>query len=411
MNITKLSNGVRVVVVPRKGLKSVTVEVFLKIGSKYEKPGEHGLSHFLEHMAFKGTHKRLSAEAVNQEIDAKGADWNAGTEQETTSYYIKTVKENTKWALELLSDIVLDPVIKDEEVIRERGVIVEELKMYNDNPAMGLSEDFYQFFFGESPIGCWDVGGKVEEVEQYNRKDIFSYRNRYINPKEMVVVIAGDIDNTNEIELVADKYFGDYSNPRSILLPKVEVVVTNKKEMIKYKQVEQGHFCVGVEGITRSDERKYILKCLQILLAGNTSSRLFNEIREKRGWAYYVHLIDNSFEETGLVGIQSGVKLDKLSEAIELTIKEMTAMKDSVTDQEISRAKSFLRGKIGLMMDRTDYWTSYVGQRVLFDEELRFPEEEFKKIDEVKVESVKELAGELFQAEKFKKIWVSNKVG
>ncbi|MCX6726883.1 MAG: pitrilysin family protein [Candidatus Shapirobacteria bacterium] len=395
MKIKHLSNGVRVVVVPLKGLKAVTIEVFVKIGSKYEKAGEHGLSHFLEHMAFKGTDKRASAEVVNREIDAKGASYNAGTGQENTSYYIKTVKENLEWGLEMLSDIVLNPKIEVKEVIKERGVIVEELRMYSDNPAMGLSEDFYDFMFGESKIGCWDVGGKVAEVAKYNRREVVGYRQKYLNPEKMVVVVAGDVENTEAVEKMIEKYFGSYVNVKSIDLPKVEVIVTKKDHFERIKEVEQGHFCVGVEGIRRNDERRYDLKVLEVIMAGNTSSRLFNEIREKRGW--------------GLVGVQSGVKADKLEKAMELTVSEMIKMAYLITDEEMTRAKSFIRGKTGLAMDKSDFWSQFVGDRVLLDNELSTPEEELKQIDKVGVKEVKQLAAELFVPGRIKRMWVKAK--
>jgi len=409
MKIKRLNNGVRVVVVPLKGLKAVTIEVFVKIGSKYEKTGEHGLSHFLEHMAFKGTDKRATAEVVNREIDAKGASYNAETGQENTSYYIKTVRENLEWGLEMLSDIVLQPKIEAKEVVKERGVIVEELRMYSDNPAMGLSEDFYDFVFGESKIGCWDVGGKVTEIAKYNKRDVVGYRQKYLSPTKMVVVVAGDVDSWVKVETLIERYFGDYKNLKAINLPKVEVRITGRETYERIKTVEQGHFCVGVEGLRRNDDRRYALKVLEVILAGNTSSRLFNEIREKRGWAYYIHLIGDSFEETGLVGIQSGVKANKLMAAIELTVSEMINMADSVSDEEIIRAKSFIRGKTGLAMDKSDFWSQFVGDRVLLDGKLSTPEEELRRIDKVGIKEVKLLAGELFRVDKIKRMWVRAK--
>jgi len=402
MKIKVLDNGVRVVTIPLKGLRAVTIEVFVKIGSKYEKKGEHGLSHFLEHMAFKGTGKRESAEMVNLEIDGKGASYNAGTSQELTTYYITTVRENIEWGLELLSDIVFNPKIKSIEVIRERGVIVEELKMYQDNPVMGLSEEFYKLMFGESPIGCWDVGGEVGEVEKYSREDIVGYRQKFLSPNRSVVVVAGDIDNDDKVEELAKKYFGGYENKAAIELPTVEIKITEGKYFEKIKQVEQGHFCVGVEGIGRNDSRRYALKLLEIIMAGNTSSMLYNEIREKRGWAYYIHSIGQSFEETGLVGVQSGVRKDRLTQAVDLTVNMMTGMNEGISEKQMDRAKSFLRGKTGLAMDRSEYWSELVGAEMLLDDRLVDLEKELIKYDKVTRQQVKELAGELFPLEKMK---------
>lgn len=405
MKIKTLDNGMRVVAVPLKGLSAVTIEVFCKIGSKYEKSGQHGLSHFLEHMAFKGTDKRKSGDEVNREIDTKGADYNAGTGHENTSYYIKTVKENVDWATELLSDIVLNPKIKTDEVKREKGVIIEEIKMYQDNPAMGMADAFWQHVLGASPIGCWDVAGKVEEISSYRRVDIAKFRENYLDPKRMVVAAAGDIESVGAIDKKIDRYFGRFES-NAVELPKVEVQFTKVEEKIVKRQVEQGHFCIGVKGITREDKRRYALKLLEIIIAGNTSSRLFSEIREKRGWAYYVHLIGDSFEEVGMLGIQSGVVMNKIQDSVDLVKDILGRLKDTITDEEVSRAKSFYRGKVGLLKDRSDFWTQYIGERLLLENKVSDLESEVKVIEKVALNEVKELAAELLRKESFRTlIW------
>jgi len=185
-------------------------------------------------------------------------------------------------------------------------------------------------------------------------------------------------------------------------LPTVEIKITEGKYFEKIKQVEQGHFCVGVEGIGRNDSRRYALKLLEIILAGNTSSMLYNEIREKRGWAYYIHSIGQSFEETGLVGVQSGVRKDRLTQAVDLTVNMMTGMNEGISEKQMDRAKSFLRGKTGLAMDRSEYWSELVGAEMLLDDRLVDLEKELIKYDKVTRQQVKELAGELFPLEKMK---------
>jgi predicted Zn-dependent peptidase len=403
MEVRTLSNGMKVVEIPLKGLSAVTIEVFCKIGSKYERVGEHGLSHFLEHMAFKGTDKRLSGEEVNKEIDTKGADYNAGTGHETTSYYIKTVKENLEWGVELLSDIVLNPKIRSEEVKKEKGVIIEEIKMYQDNPAMGMADTFWEHVLGKSPIGCWDIAGTVEEIDSYNEKDIIEYRKKYLDPKRMVVVIAGDVGKGAGD--IVNQYFGEFEN-KAIKLPEIETVFTEVLETRVKKAVEQGHFCIGVEGLKRNDDRRYALKLLEIVMAGNTSSRLFSEIREKRGWAYYVHLIGDSFEEVGMLGVQSGVMMSKIDEAVSLTEEILVGLKDTISNDELLRAKSFYRGKVGLMMDRSDFWSQFVGERLLLENKISNIESEIKAVEAVDLEAVRHLAGELLRENRFRKlIW------
>lgn len=400
-----LPNGVRMAVVPLKGLKAVTTEVFVKIGSKYEQVGEHGLSHFLEHMAFKGTPKRPLPSSVNREMDSKGANWNAGTGEEYTSYYITTVRNNIEWSIELLADLLQNPLMDKKEVLKERGVVAEEIKMYRDNPMMGLSAEFYKFILGESAIGCWDIAGTVPEILSYDDDNLNLYRHNYFSPKRLVVVVAGDVGNSEKTLDLLEKYWRKLED-KSIELPKIKVVWTKKGAMVDKRQVEQGHFCIGVEGITRNDERRSALKILELILAGNTSSKLFEEIREKRGWAYYVHSIGGSFSETGVVAVQSGVKSTEIDKAVELTEKIMLEFKNSVTEVELVRAKDYIKGKLGLSLDQSDYWTGRVGEKWLLEDKVESPEKILEKINKVTLTEVKDLAKELFLKEKIRKMIV-----
>lgn len=400
-----LNNGIKVAVVPLKGLKAVTVEVFVKIGSKYEKNGEHGLSHFLEHMAFKGTPKRPQPSSVNQEIDSKGAGWNAGTGQEMTSYYITTVRENLPWAVEILADLLQNPIMDKTEVEKERGVVAEEIKMYRDNPAMGLGSDFYSYILGESDIGCWDIAGKVQEILSYSKNNLDDYRKAYFEPRRMTIVVAGDIgDEDKALDEVA-RYW-EKLETKSSKLPEVKIRWTENKEKREKRMVEQGHFCIGVEGLNRFDDQRYAQKLMEVILAGNSSSKLFQAIREDRGWAYYVHLAGDSFAETGVVAVQSGVKLSEVESAVDLSEKIMLSFKETVTEDELRRAKDYVRGKMGLAMDRSDFWTGYVGEKWLLEERLETPDENIKKLEKVSLLEVKELSEKLFKADKVRKMIV-----
>ena len=290
-----LKNGIKVVTIPILGLNAVTIEVFLKIGSKYELKNEFGMSHFLEHMAFKGTTKRPTATLINEEIDSKGAGYNAGTGHEMTSYYITTTKENIIWALEMLSDMLSNSIFDKDEVLKERGVIIEEIRMYQDNPMMGLSGEMTKFLYGDSKIGCWDIAGKVSDIEGVNREKIVGFRKKLINPKDMVVVLAGNVDSgaLNEAKV----YFENFENKDSQILPTVEMVLNKEKRKEIIKEVEQGHFAMAVPSVKRDDKRKYAFRILDIVLNGNSSSRLYQKIREDKGLAYYVFSISENFED------------------------------------------------------------------------------------------------------------------
>lgn len=402
----KLNNGIRGVIAPLPGLKSVTIEVFLKIGSKYENSKEFGLSHFLEHMAFKGTVKRPTAAIINTEIDSKGAGYNAGTGHEMTSYYITTVKENSFWAVELLSDILLNSIYDKTETEKERGVIIEEIKMYQDNPMMGLSSDFTKFMYGNSNIGCWNIAGEVKDIKNVERQTIINYRNKFFNPEEMVVVACGDVDF--DLEKIIRDCFGNVLN-NNLSLPKVVLSLNKEKNKIIKKELEQGHFCMGLPALGWSDERKYALKLLDIIMDGNSSSRLYSRIREERALAYYVSSVGEMFKEGGYWAVQSGVNLDKLDEAIEITREEIDKLPDSIDKEELDRAKSYYYGKIRLAMDKTSFMSSFIGEQVLLEDSEDTVEDELKKYQRVTFGEVKDLAKEIFRKEEIRTLVCHNR--
>jgi len=406
MKSFELNNGIRGVIVPLPGLKSVTVEVFLKIGSKYESSNEFGLSHFLEHMAFKGTVKRPTASIINTEIDAKGAGYNAGTGHEMTSYYVTTVKENSRWAIELLSDIILNSIYDEKETEKERGVIIEEIRMYQDNPMMGLGSEFTKFLYGNSNIGCWNIAGEVDDIKNVARKTIVDYRNKFFNPKEMVVVVCGDVDESLE-QVIKDCFSNVLSN--NLALPKVELVLNKEKNKVIKKELEQGHFCVGLPALGWSDDRKYALKLLDIIMDGNSSSRLYSKIREERALAYYVSSVGEMFKEGGYWAIQSGVNLDKIDEAMEVTKEEIGNLAESIKEEELTRAKDYYSGKIKLAMDKTSFMASFVGEKMLMEKSEETVEEELEKYKKVTFREVKDLAKEIFKKEEIRTLVCYNK--
>lgn len=403
----KLKNGIKGVIIPLKGLNSVTVEVFLKIGSKYETKGEFGMSHFLEHMAFKGTNKRPTATIINQEMDSKGASYNAGTGHEMTSYHITTIKENIPWAVEMISDMLFNSVYDEKEVLKERGVIMEEIRMYQDNPMMGLSAEMTKFLYGSSKIGCWNIAGEVDDIKPINRQRVIDYRKKFINPEEMVVVIAGNVDlkAIDEVE----KRFANFFNKGKCDLPEVEMMLTNEKELIIKKEVEQGHFALAVPTFGRNDNRRYEFRVLDLILSGNSSSRLYQRIREDKALAYYIFSISESFSEGGYWGIQSGVTQNKLNEAIKIVVDELKTLADSLNEEELSRAKDFLIGKTKLAMDKTSYISASVGEKLLLEDKVEMIDSEIKRYTKIDLISLKRLAGEIFRDQEIKKVVIDNK--
>lgn len=404
MDVHVLDNGIRAVIIPL-GLRSITIEVFLKIGAKYETKEEAGLSHFLEHLSFKGTKKRPKATDILQEMDSIGALYDASTGYEETTYSITTIRPNLRWLVEIMSDLLLNSTLPSSEIVKEQGVIIEEIKLYKDNPTDGLPCELVKFMYGKSPIGCWDIIGSEESINQLNRKALIDYRNRYFNPKEIVIAVAG---NVTEADMGLFKnYFDQPVKNKSSILPKVQMILTNNSEQKEHRELEQAHFGLAVPTFGWKDERKYALRLLNVILAGNNSSRLFKEIRSKRGWAYYIRSIGQSLAETGFWGIQTGVKQDKLDKAIKLVTKEILQISSNINRDEMQRAINYLNGVTELLLDSSNLWTDYVGERLLLTGEIVNPEEELKKLNKVKLWEIIDLAKTIFKEEKIKKLIIS----
>lgn len=402
-NITQVSlaNGVRGVLVNLPGLSSVTVQVILKIGSKYEQKRVWGISHFLEHMAFKGTKKRPTAGEIHREMDSLGAAHNAGTSHEYTDYWIKTAPEYTKWAVEILADMLLDPIFPAEEVKKERGVIVEEINMYNDNPMMGLVYDFMDLMYVDYDIGCWNVAGTRESVLGIGREDLMAYRQDYLAGANMVVVVAGRIDNEQAVSDWISQYFARVPK-KEVVLPVVKMAEDTKKEFVLDKSLDQIHFALGFPTISWSDPQRYVAKIWDLLLAGNTSSRMWQKIREERGLAYYIMSISEDWKEAGYLGIQAGVKRASFEEALGMAKEEMLTLPQTLTEEELVRAKKYLRGKTKLLMDRTDFWADFVGRKLLLEDEIASVEDELTKYDAVSLEQIRKLAKEKTKNDEFR---------
>jgi len=400
----ELENGARIIVKPIEGLRAVTVEAFVDIGSKRESPKEWGISHFLEHMAFKGTKKRPGVAQIGREIDAKGASYNAGTGQELTSYFVTTTREGIDWANEILADIVLAPKLPGKEVEKEKGVIVSEIKMYRENPTMGLGGEFLKMALAGSD-GCWDVAGEEKTVRGTTRDDLAGYRKRNLNGRGLVVVVAGDVGGL-EAEDVGKRWQG---LGRGEEKKRIKVVFGPEREKSLKREVEQGHVAMGVPGLRRGDKRKYALKIMETILVGNSSSRLHWQIRDKRGWAYYIYSLTESFAEAGIVGIQTGVEVDRLEEVKEIVCREFVGFSKAVRENEISRAKDYIIGKTRLAMDRSEFWSGYLGQKMLLEGRVGDPEEELKRLKAVTWGEVKDLAAEVLRKEEIRVLTVCGK--
>lgn len=389
-----LKNGLRVIVAPMHETKAMTALVLVKVGSRYETRKINGVSHFVEHLMFKGTKKRPTSLDISKELDGIGAEYNAFTGKDHTGYYVKANYEKAELALEMLSDMLFNSSFDPKEIERERGVIVEEINMYEDNPLMFAEDLFEQTVYGDRPLG-WNVAGPKEVIRTVSREDILNYHHEYYQPKNMLVAVAGRMD-AKLLNLVK-KYFGQSINGNPIKkYPKI-VIGQNKPQIeVKYKDTEQVQLCLGFPSYDYFNKKLYTLYLLSVILGGNMSSRLFTSIREKKGLCYFIRAGVNVYQDTGNLMIQAGLDKTRIKEAITEILKELgKARQDGVTADELRKAKDFLKGKLILDLEASDHVASWFSKQELLTDKMLTPAEQIRLLERVTVADIKKIASEL----------------
>ncbi len=396
---TTLKNGLRFISIPVKNANSVTVLVLVGTGSKYETKDVNGISHFLEHMFFKGTKKRPDTLKISETLDAIGGEYNAFTSKEVTGFWAKVDKKHIDVALDWISDMFLNSKFEEEEIQREKGVIVEELNMYLDTPTAYVSELFEDLLYGDQPAG-WRIVGEKENILSFNREKILNYFNSHYSIDNTVVCVAGGV-STKDVQQKVDKYFA--KTKKNGLLEKVATKEEQKEPgvLLHYKKTDQTHFCLGVRTYDMHDERKYALTLMSIILGGNMSSRLFISVRERNGLAYHVHTSADTTTDTGYLVTQAGIKNDSLEKAIELVLVEYRDLKNrKISPRELKKAKDYLRGIMALSLDASDAQASYYAMQEVMGERILTPEEKLKLIDKVTVSDINKIARDIFVPER-----------
>jgi predicted Zn-dependent peptidase len=396
---TKLKNGLRIITVPQKETKTVTVLVLVGAGSKYESKNISGISHFLEHMFFKGADKRKNPMEVAEELDRVGGEYNAFTGEEYTGYYAKVNHSNFLLALDWVSDIFLNSKIPSKELLKERGVIIEEINMYKENPMMYIGDLWKKVLYGDQPAG-WDIAGTPENVLSISREDIKKYRENHYTASNTIVCIAGKINEDEAIKKVKTYFSKINSN-----LPKEKIKVVEKqkspKTKIIYKKVNQVNVALGVRGYNINHPHKHTLDLISVILGGSMSSRLFKEIREKLGAAYYVRTYNYNDTDSGSLVTFAGVDKRKLNKVIEAILKEYKKLtKIKVSEKELKKAKEYIKGKAILAMESSDSQASFYGMQELLKNDIVSLDDTFKKIDKVTTNDIMMMAKDIFKNEK-----------
>lgn len=397
---TVLDNGIRVVTHEMPDHRSVSLGIWVENGSRHESAAENGISHFIEHLLFKGTERRSAAQ-IAEEMDAVGGVLNAFTSKENTCYYAKVLDENLPLAIDLLSDIFLHSSFDAEEIERERSVILQEISQAEDTPDDYVHDLFNLDFFRDHPIG-WPICGREETVTGFSRKDIVDFFRLRYRPERVVVAAAGNIRHAALVEEMAAR-LGAIDGRRSKSGPKIsgEAVPDMASGVYPHtKPLEQVHLCLGMAGIHQSHAKRYVGYVLNTLLGGGMSSRLFQEIREKRGKAYSVYSFSSAYKDVGYFGVYAGTSLEATEEVVELIAKELKKLAaGGVTDAELQRTQGQLVGSTMLGLESTDSWMSHIARNEIYFGNMVTTDEICRRIRDVSRDDVIELAGALFQAD------------
>ncbi len=359
-----MSNGIEVILVPMPQSPATTVMVTVKVGSKYETKEISGLSHFLEHMAFKGTVKRPRPGDIAEELDGLGARYNAFTAQESTAYYAKARNALAPRLIEIVSDLYLHPTFPEAELEKERGVIIEEINMYEDIPMRKVEESFYHLLYGDQPAG-WSIAGRKEVVGSMKRNEFIAYRTTHYVSGNTIVTVAGGYDPQAIRGLLEEAFAAVPRAPETPLPPVVEQQ-SAPCTSFENKSSDQAHLVIGFRAFSVHDERKYALMVLADILGGGMSSRLFTKLRDDMGVAYYVHADDDLTTNSGIIAADAGVSAGRVAEATEAIIREFERFKEEpVSDSELAKAKEHLVGNFFLSLETSDSLANmYTGQRV-----------------------------------------------
>ncbi len=396
---TTLKNGLRIITVPMAGTRTATVIAMIGVGSRYETDREAGLSHFIEHMLFKGTQKRPTTLDISTEMDEIGGEFNAFTSKDTTAYYAKADARHSEKIVDVISDIYLNSKFEEAEIKKESGTIIQEINMYEDMPMKNVDNVFEQMLYPKTSLGR-DIAGNKKTVASFRRKDFMDYTSRHYMANDTVLCVAGKFDEKKIIAQLR-KTFSKMEKKKEIKISKIKEAQKSPELKIQFKKTDQTHFLLGVRAYARHHKDRYALSLLSTILGSSMSSRLFIEVREKRGLAYYVRTGVEAYEDAGYLATQAGVEHKNLGLAVETILKEYAKIaSEKVSEKELQKAKDYIKGKSVMGMEASDAVAMFfVGQEVDHENILTL-EEKFALIDKVTSEDILRVAKNVFQDKK-----------
>jgi predicted Zn-dependent peptidase len=401
MRYTKkvLKNGLTLLMVPSSDAESVVVDFFVKTGSRSESPKENGISHFLEHFLFKGTKKYPTSLAISEIVDSIGGEMNASTGKEFTQYYIKAHHSYLALIFEVLTDMLQNPLLDKEELEREKGVIVEEINMYKDMPMAEIENVLEGTMWPKTALGR-DIGGTKETVTKFTAEMFAKYMASHYRPGNMILGISGKF-KTRHVEMLAKKFWTEVPNSRTTGWEKVKDTQNSGRVKIQYKDTQQAHLALGFKGLDFNSKKNPAASVLSAILGGGMSSRLFIEVRERRGLAYYVRSGNSNFQDTGMFQIGAGVQVGNIEEAIKVILEELVRIKSFLVDpKELKKAKEYIKGKNTLALEDNQVKLDWYLEQEAFNKKVQSPAEYFAEIDKVTTQDVRDVAKYFFQKKK-----------
>jgi predicted Zn-dependent peptidase len=390
---TMLPNGLRVLTATVPQAQSVSCFVMLAAGSRYETRESNGIAHFAEHMFFKGTERRPTAREIAGEVDAIGGEFNAFTGKEYTGYYVKCAAEHRDVALDVIVDMLRNSKFDPNEIEREKGVIIEEMNMYFDTPRDFIDGVYEELVYGDHPLG-WDVIGRKETVQNATRETFLGYLGQWYKPSRMVVGVGGRTGD-GLLERI-EELLGELDDaPTGSPLP-AQPLPNGSRVKVHTKASDQAHIVLGVRSRPIVDPDRYVLMVLSTVLGGGMSSRLFSEVRERRGLAYYVFATNHSYTDAGSLYSQAGVDIDRIDEAIETVAAELKKIAaEAVPAEELRKAKNFTKGRFVLQIESPHGLIMFGLRREVLEGNATEPEEVLAGLEAVTAEDVQRVAGEL----------------
>jgi predicted Zn-dependent peptidase len=389
---TVLPDGPRVISARLPGMRSLAVAAYVLVGSRVETRAQWGVAHFMEHVTFKGTQRYATARAVSEAVEAHGGSSNAATDRESTVYWVRLPVREAELAVDMLAELVVRPLLRDEDIDREREIIVEEIRSYRDDPAQHVYSLFDEGFYGDTPLG-WEIAGSEDSVRGLSVAQIRAFWRQSYRPANLVVSVAGDIEHERAVQLVGDAFgTGNGPQPAANRAPPTPVA----RLTIEHRRCAQAHLCLGLPALPRDHPDQWALELLNTILGDGSSSRLFLALREEQGLAYDVHSFQSDYADCGTLQVYAGVDPDDVPAAVSAILAELARLRDEpVPPAELAKARAYAAGRLELRLEESRPLASWLGVQEALHQRVYSLDEALAELAAVTADDVQSLAQRL----------------